>query len=266
MRTLAELSSLEGRVALITGGGGHIGKAIGDGLAELGAGLILLDRSADACREAEETISASWGRPVSSIIADLEDMGGLDIVSEVRRRADGLDILINCAAFVGTDDLEGWNEPFARQSAATWRRAVEVNMTAPFVLSQALAPMLSASGHGSIINFASIYGICAPDFSIYEGTDMHNPAAYAAAKAGLLQFTRWLATALAPHVRVNAITPGGVERGQPRSFMDRYEARTPMGRMAAEEDIKGAAAFLASDLSAYVTGQNIIIDGGWSAW
>jgi NAD(P)-dependent dehydrogenase (short-subunit alcohol dehydrogenase family) len=95
---------------------------------------------------------------------------------------------------------------------------------------------------------------------------MHNPAAYAAAKGGLTQFTRWLATALAPDVRVNAVTPGGVERGQPKSFMERYAARTPMGRMAIEEDIKGAVAFLASDLSGYVTGQNIVVDGGWSAW
>ncbi|MDR1470960.1 MAG: SDR family oxidoreductase [Synergistaceae bacterium] len=266
MRTISELSSLARRVALVTGAGGHIGRAIGDALAEMGAGLILLDRDEESCRESEREISRSRGVSVRSVIADLERMDDRGIVAEIEKISGRLDILVNCAAFVGTASLEGWNAPFAEQSAETWRRAVEVNLTAPFVLSRSLASMLSESGHGSIINLSSIYGVCAPDLSIYEGTDMHNPAAYAASKAGLLQFTRWLSTVLAPRVRVNAITPGGVERGQPRPFIDRYAARTPMRRMAREEDMKGAAVFLASDLSAYVTGQNIVVDGGWSVW
>ncbi|MDR1917346.1 MAG: SDR family oxidoreductase [Synergistaceae bacterium] len=266
MRTISELSSLSGRVALITGAGGHIGSVIGDALAELCADLILLDREERQCRESEARISGLWGVSTSSIIADLEHIGDFNIVDEVMKIFGRLDILVNCAAFVGTDKLEGWNAPFAEQGVETWRRAVEVNLTAPFILSQALAPMLSESGHGSIINLSSIYGVCAPDLSIYEGTDMHNPAAYAASKAGLLQLTRWMSTVLAPRVRVNAITPGGVEREQPEGFIGRYAARTPMGRMAREEDIKGAAAYLASDLSGYVTGQNIVIDGGWSVW
>jgi NAD(P)-dependent dehydrogenase (short-subunit alcohol dehydrogenase family) len=266
MRTISELSSLAGRVALVTGAGGHIGRAVSAALAELGACLILLDVDPDSCRESESEISKLYGARVSSITEDLERAGDYDIAGEVTEIAGRLDILINCAAFVGTSRLTGWNAPFAEQSDETWRRAVEVNLTAPFILSRSLAPMLSDSGHGSVINISSIYGMCAPDLSIYEGTDMHNPAAYAASKAGLLQFTRWLSTVLAPRVRVNAITPGGVERGQPQSFIERYAARVPLGRMAREEDIKGAAAYLAGDLSAYVTGQNIVVDGGWSAW
>ena len=95
---------------------------------------------------------------------------------------------------------------------------------------------------------------------------MGNPAGYAASKGGLIQLTRWLATVLAPDVRVNAIIPGGIWRNQPETFREQYVARTPLGRMGAEEDLKGAAAYLASDLSAYVTGQNLIVDGGWTAW
>jgi NAD(P)-dependent dehydrogenase (short-subunit alcohol dehydrogenase family) len=101
---------------------------------------------------------------------------------------------------------------------------------------------------------------------LYEGTDIQNPAGYSAAKGGLLQLTRYLATVLAPDIRINAISPGGVWRDQPEAFHQRYVARTPMGRMATEEDLKGAVAYLASDLSAYVTGQNLSVDGGWTAW
>ena len=102
--------------------------------------------------------------------------------------------------------------------------------------------------------------------ALYDGTDLGNPAAYAASKGGLLQLTRWMATVLAPSVRVNAITPGGIWRQQPDRFVRRYEASTPLGRMANEEDFKGAVAYLASDLSGYVTGHNLVVDGGWTIW
>jgi NAD(P)-dependent dehydrogenase (short-subunit alcohol dehydrogenase family) len=125
---------------------------------------------------------------------------------------------------------------------------------------------MKRSDGASIINVASIYGIVAPDYSLYGGTTMGNPAAYAASKGGLLQLTRWLATTLAPDVRVNAITPGGVFRNQNPDFVKRYEAKTPLGRMARESDFAGAVAYLASDMSGYVTGQNLVVDGGWSVW
>jgi NAD(P)-dependent dehydrogenase (short-subunit alcohol dehydrogenase family) len=177
-----------------------------------------------------------------------------------------LDILVNCAGLIGAAELPGWGTPFDEQRSDTWRKALEVNLTAAFVLTQASASVLAASGHGSVINVASIYGMVGPDMRLYHGMPMGNPAAYAASKGGLLQLTRWVATALAPRVRVNAITPGGVWRGQPDAFRQRYEERTPLGRMAREEDLKGAVAFLASDLSAYVTGHNLVVDGGWTAW
>jgi NAD(P)-dependent dehydrogenase (short-subunit alcohol dehydrogenase family) len=264
---LRELSSLKDRTALVTGGAGHIGAAIADGLAEAGADLILLDRDGKLGEVLCEDLKTRRGARCAYIDVDLERAeADCNLVPRVESFTGRLDILVNCAAFVGTSDLDGWNEPFERQSVETWRRAVEVNMTAPFILVKKLVHLLQASGHGSIVNIASIYGVMGQAPALYEGTSMNNPAAYGASKGGLLQLTRWLATTLAPRVRVNAITPGGVERGQPRSFIERYVARTPMGRMAAEEDIKGAAAYLASDLSAYVTGQNIVVDGGWSAW
>ena len=173
-----------------------------------------------------------------------------------RKTLGSLDIVVNCAAFVGTSGLSGWVTPFEEQSVDTWRAALETNLTACFALIQAATPFLRESGHGSVINIGSTYGVVGPDMSLYEGTAMGNPAAYAASKGGLTQLTRWLATTLAPDIRVNCISPGGIARGQDEKFVERYKTRTPMKRMGTEEDMKGALLYLASDLSAYVTGQN----------
>ena len=154
----------------------------------------------------------------------------------------------------------------AEQTADLFQRACSINLIGPFLLVQRCAEMLKNSGHGSVINFLSIYGVTAPDLGIYEGTEMGNSVAYATTKGGLLQMTRWLSTILAPQVRVNALSPGGILADQPEPFIKNYGARTPLGRMGVEEDLKGAIAFLASDLSQYVTGQNLMIDGGWTTW
>ncbi len=267
MKSLRELMDLHGRVALVTGGAGHIGAAAGEALAELGAAVILLDIAETACVSVAERIHEMYGTPTMPLVVDLADEQRVRGVARVVQDHWGrLDILINCAALGGASPLQGWIAPFTGQSVATWRMALEVNLTAAFVLTQACVEMLRASGHGSVINISSIYGMVGPDMRLYEGTAMGNPAAYAVSKGGLLQLTRWLATVLAPEVRVNAISPGGVWRNQPEAFHARYVARTPLGRMATEEDLKGAVAYLASDLSAYVTGHNLVVDGGWTIW
>lgn len=258
---IREMNSLEGRVALVTGGAGHIGRAMAAGLTEAGARVALLDRGEDVVEVAKRFDGATGH------VADLADESVARAALDDAVSAHGrLDILINNAAFVGTSDLTGWAEPFEKQTTETWRRALEVNLTAAFALCQQAAPHLKASGHGVILNIASIYGVVGPDWSFYDGTAMANPAAYGASKGGLIQLTRWLATTLAPDIRVNALCPGGVARGQPESFVERYEARTPLGRMANEEDIAGPAVFLVSDAARYVTGQVLMADGGFSAW
>ena len=265
MKSLKELLNLRGRVALITGGAGHIGSAIGDALAELGASIAVLDMG--DCEAAAKRLRDGYGVDTLAVPVDLNDEAPVRAAPEtVVGQLGRLDILVNCAGFGRAAKLEGWVTPFEQQSADTWRKALEINLTASFVLTQACTEALRASGHGSVINISSIYGMVGPDMRLYEGSDRGNPAAYAASKGGLLQMTRWLATVLAPEIRVNAITPGGVWRSQPQDFLDRYNYRTPLGRMATEEDLKGAAAYLASDLSAYVTGHNLVVDGGWTAW
>ncbi|MBN2974412.1 SDR family oxidoreductase [Roseomonas aeriglobus] len=235
-------------------------------LAEQGCGLILVDQDQAALSDTAAPLGEA-GLPIHIIPADLEDEAQrIRMIERVVGDIGQLDILVNNAGFVGTNQLEGWAVPFEEQSLTTWRRAVEVNLTAPFHLAQAFTPLLRQSGRGTIVNVGSIYGILGPDLDLYAGTRMGNPGGYAASKGGLLQLTRWLSTSLAPAVRVNSVSPGGLARGQADSFVERYVRRTPLGRMGTEEDFKGVILFLASDLSAWMTGQNIMVDGGWSAW
>lgn len=267
MKSLKQLMDLTGRVAAITGGAGHIGRTAGEALGELGASVVVLDLDQTACDAAARRIADTFKTRTVGLAVDLEDEAAVRAIpAQIKSELEGLDILVNCAALVGTSELKGWATPFLEQSPSTWRRALEINLTAAFVLTQAATPLLKESGHGAVVNVSSIYGVVGPEMSLYEGTTLGNPAAYAASKGGLLQLTRWLATNLAPTIRVNAITPGGVSRGQSETFQQRYNARTPMRRMATEEDFKGAFAYLASDASSYVTGQNLIVDGGWTAW
>lgn len=267
MRRIAELISLSGRVAVITGGAGHIGAAMAGALAELGCQICLVDLNQESLLKTSNQLKADWGVRIECLPVDLEnETQRASIQQSVGKLFGRLDILINNAAFVADSHLQGWVTSFEDQRVDTWRRALEVNLTAAFHLSQSLAPMLRESKKGTVINIGSIYGVSGPNLSLYEGTSMGNPAAYAASKGGLIQLTRWLSTVLAPAIRVNCISPGGVFRNQPDVFVERYVSGTPLGRMGMEEDFKGAIAYLASDMSAYVTGQNLMVDGGWTAW
>jgi len=266
MKTVKELMSLNNRVAIVTGGGGYIGSVFCETLAEMGASVAVLDLDRDRCDQVAERITTP-GNDAFSLSVDLANEEQVRAISEkVLAQFGRIDILVNCAAFVGTSDLTGWTVPFDEQSVETWRRALEVNLTAVFVLIQNCVEPMKKSGKGSIVNVGSIYGMVGSDFNLYKGTNMGNPAAYAVSKGGLLQFTKWLSTVLAPEIRVNAITPGGVWRNQPESFLSKYIGKTPLQRMATEEDMKGALAYLASDLSAYATGQNLVVDGGFTSW
>jgi NAD(P)-dependent dehydrogenase (short-subunit alcohol dehydrogenase family) len=216
MKSLKELMNLQGRVALVTGAGGYIGRAICESLAELGAEIVTLDLEEKSVRSVTERIHDVYKVETLSLVVDLTDEEEVrEVPAMVVNRFGRMDVLVNCAALVGTSELKGWATSFPEQSTDAWRLALETNLTAPFVLTQACADLLSNSGHGSVINVGSIYGMVGSDISLYENTQLGSPAAYAASKGGLLQLTRWLATILAPNVRVNAISPGGVWRNQP---------------------------------------------------
>lgn len=262
-RTIADMSRLNGRVAVITGGAGHLGKVFAETLLELGARVVLVDRHQEALEVATSSLNST---SLSTVRADLlDEIDTSTVIPSVLQQEGRIDVLVNNAAFTGASGISGFAVPLANQTMSAWNAGLRVNLSAPFQLSLAARETLIAN-RGVIINIGSIYGVASPDFSLYEGTSMGNPAAYGASKAGLLQLTRYLATALAPHVRVNSISPGGIARGQPETFTKRYERRTPLGRMASEGDLKGALAYFASDLSTYVTGQHLLVDGGWTTW
>lgn len=265
MKRLDQLMRLDGSRALVTGASGHVARAVAEALAELGCGLVLTDRD-DSVQQVASELAAVWHVDVRPLVADLADSAAVGaLAKDALAGRERLDVLVHCGAMVSAEQREGWTCGFEDQGLEPWRRALAVNLTAPFLLTQALAPALRQA-RGRVIAIGSIYGMLGPDLGLYDGTAMGNSAAYAASKGGLLQLTRWLATVMAPDVRVNTITLGGIERQQPQSFQDRYVARTPLRRMGTEEDIKGAVAFLATGASAYVTGQNVAVDGGFSAW
>ncbi len=249
---------------MITGANGHVGRRLVEGFASLNADILLTDRNETSTDILRCELALREDVTIEYIQCNLELEGDRDdLIRILRDRGDRIDVLVNCAAFVGTENLSGWNEPFAKQTLDTWRRAIEVNLTAPFHLIQGISPLMKGAVDPNIVNISSIYGQYAPDWSLYEGLDMSNPAAYAISKAGLIHLTKWLATTLAPSVRVNSVSPGGVFRGQNETFVDRYKQKVPLRRMATEHDVWAAVMYLSTSLGSYVTGQNLLVDGGW---
>ena len=267
-QSIAQLINLSGRTALVAGGAGHIALAVEEALVELGANVAVLDVDPAACQQRAEQLGRLRPQSAVPIACDLADEAKTrHAVRRASQELGGLDILVHCAAYAdGANGRGGWSGPLEQQTVEAWDAALRVHLTSAFVLAQEARAALERSGHGSVIVFGSIYSVVGPDVRLYADTPLANAVGYGVAKGGLLQLTRYLAALLAPRVRVNMISPGGVWRNPPEAFYERYTARTPLGRMCTEEDLKGAVAYLASDLSAYVTGQNLQVDGGWTIW
>ena len=243
--------------ALVTGGSGHIGQTVIRALLSKGTLVICADKTPPSEAVQHENLS----------FLDV-DLSQENVFNEVRdyvaTKCGHLNYLVNNAAFY--DDMPGWGVAFEEESVAAWDAVLRVNLMAPFFLAQALHKMMPSQGPAAIVNVSSIYGSLAPDWNVYGDLPMTNPAAYGASKGGLEQITRWLAARLAPHIRVNAVAAGGVFRGQNPQFVDNYQSRTMLQRMATEEDIAKAINFLLSEDSCYITGQTIMVDGGFSSW
>jgi NAD(P)-dependent dehydrogenase (short-subunit alcohol dehydrogenase family) len=264
------LFSLRGRTALVTGAAGLLGREHALALAEAGATVVAGDIDADACGRLAGTLPS----PALGVRLDVTDPESIRSVGSLAEARFGrIDILVNNAAMNDRFEdpaLSARLSMFEQYPLDMWKKVMEVNVTGVFLCCQVIGNRMAERGGGSIVNIASTYGIVAPDQSIYRSADgrqdFYKSPSYPASKAAVIALTRFLGAYWGGKgVRVNALSPGGVENGQERRFVDNYSARTPMGRMAKPGDLRGALVFLASEASAYMTGANLVVDGGWIA-
>jgi NAD(P)-dependent dehydrogenase (short-subunit alcohol dehydrogenase family) len=258
---------LTGKIVVITGGAGILGRRISAALLECGAKVAILDR--DGGKAAEVAASLGASDRVSAHEADVTRRASLEAVQrDVRTGYGEVNVLVNNIATKTPNIFE----PFETFPLEDWNEVMNVNTTGAMLACQVFGSSMAERGSGAIITTLSIYGIVGPDQRIYEGAQyegrsINSPAVYSASKAALLGLTKYLATYWGHRgVRVNAITPGGVFSGQNEAFVSRYSARVPLGRMAHQDEMSGAVVYLASEEASYVTGHNLVVDGGLTAW
>ncbi len=271
MDKFPEIFSLKNKVAVVTGALGLIGKNHCEALAEAGANVIVCDLDESKCAKfATDLKERSIG--LAADITKKESV--LKLKKNILKEFNTIDILVNNAAI--NDMFENpqaavEQSKFENYPLELWQKSLDVNVTGMFLCSQILGSEMAKNGKGSIINIASTYGIVGPDQSLYLKPDGKQPfyksAAYPVTKGAVISFTRFLAAYWGNKgVRVNTLSPGGVENEQDEYFINNYSKKTPLGRMAKPTDYKGALIFLASDASDYMTGTNLVIDGGWTTW
>lgn len=268
--SLNRLFSLEGKTAIVTGGTGLIGKKHCEALAAAGANVVVADVSENATKSFAETL----GENALGVSLDVTDSASLERAkSDILARFGTIDILVNNAAIndmFENPEMAATLSAFEKYPIESFRKSLEVNVLGVFQCSQIFGIEMAKQGSGSIVNVASTYGIVGPDQSIYrnqlgEQTFYKSPA-YPTTKGAIINFTRYLAAYWGKNgVRVNTLSPGGVENSQDDFFVQNYSAKTLLGRMAQPTDYQGALVFLASDASAYMTGANLVVDGGWTA-
>ncbi|NPV55029.1 MAG: SDR family oxidoreductase [Firmicutes bacterium] len=249
---------LDGKVALVTGGAGRYGRFIVEALAEAGATTYIASRSVEKCHGLADELSQKGYKVLAGQLDQASEVSARELYRRILEEQGKIDILVNNAV---SRPMKGYDDPIE-----SFAESMEVNATGVFMLTRIFSQNMVERRQGSIINIASIQGVVGPDFSLYEGTEMDAPPDYFFHKAGMINLTRYLAAKLGPYgVRVNAISPGGLFANQNPAFVERYSKRTFLGRMAGGEEIKGAVVFFASDASSYITGANLMVDGGYTA-
>lgn len=256
---------LKGSVAFVTGGCGLLGTEMGKALAESGATVFLCDIDPVKAKKTLASFPSSIKSRVFFQYLDVTSEESIhSALGAVIKKKKRLDIVVNAAIASGTihfNKLENYDMNH-------WNRVMEANVNGTFLVSRASAAiMIRKKIKGSIINFGSIYGVVGADQRIYGKSGINSPAVYAASKGAIISLTRYLAVYWADKgIRVNSISPGGVFNQQAPEFIEKYSARTPLGRMMERNEIRGVTLFLASKASSFVTGQNLLVDGGWTAW
>ncbi|HMM82432.1 MAG TPA: SDR family oxidoreductase [Terrimesophilobacter sp.] len=268
-----DLYDLSGRVAVVTGGAGILGTATSSALADHGAYVAVVDIDHERAVETAAALTAEYGTPALGVACDVTSPESVAAMADlVERELGPIRILHNNAATKGADLVKLFAS-VEEYELGTWREIMAVNLDGLFLVAQNVGSRMADRGVGSIVQTASIYGATmGPDQRIYEGSEylgraINTPPVYSASKGGVVGLSLYLATYWAAQgVRVNTLTPGGIGSGQNDEFGRRYSARVPMGRMATAGEVAAGFLFLASDASSYVTGQNLHVDGGLSAW
>lgn len=257
---------LTGRTIIITGASGNLGSQYAEGLARVGANLVLADLDQKSCKKIADKIEDEYDVKTLSLKLDLNNKSSIkNMVTKTIKKFSKIDVLINNAAYQGnskTRKIKLENFPLTE-----WNKAVSVNLTGIFLTCQEVGKIMKKQNNGNIINISSTYGIVAPDQRIYGKSGQNAAAFYSATKAAVVNLSRYLASYWnRTGIRVNTLSPGGVARNQERNFVKSYSEKTMLGRMAKNNEYVGAIIFLSSDASSYMTGSNLIIDGGWTAW
>lgn len=254
---------LDDKVAFVTGGAGLLGAEICRALASAGAKVVVLDVDAAKGSQTSSDIVAN-GHVAHFESFDITDLPGIEAsVHRLAEKYGALDIWVN-TAYPRTSD---WGKPVEEICLESWRKNVDMHLNGYSWTARQAAIVMKARGtRGSVINLGSIYGVVGNDFTVYEGTLMTGPMAYAAIKGGLVNLGRYLASYFGPWgIRVNTVCPGGVWSEQDVVFVENYAKRTPLRRMATAEEVAGVVLFLAGDLASYITGATVMVDGGWTA-
>lgn len=258
-----EKFQLKNKIAMVTGGAGLIGTAICRALSEAGAKVYIGEIDREKGKRLSRRINSA-GFSAHFIELDITSEDSIkSAVSKIIQGDGRIDIWIN-NAYPRTSD---WGKKFEDITSEYLRKNVDMHMNGYFICCQKVLKEMEKQRSGVLLNIGSHYGVLAPNFSIYEGTQMTVTAPYSLIKGGIVNFSRYLATYYAPYnIRINALCPGGVFNNQDPKFVEKYKKLTPLRRMANPEDIAGPVLFLCSDASAYITGQVVMVDGGWSAW
>jgi NAD(P)-dependent dehydrogenase (short-subunit alcohol dehydrogenase family) len=266
---MLENLTVKNKKIIITGATGILGTVYAEGFSQQGADVAIVDLDEKLCQKRAREIGKKFGTRPLGIGCDITGKEAVKAMAQkVVAEYGCIDVLVNNAA----TKSENFFAPFEEFPLADWDKVMGVNVNGMFLCSQAVAREMEKRKTGNIINISSIYGIVAPDQriykgSFYEGRGIKTPLIYSTSKGAVVSLTRYLAAYLAPYnIRVNTVTPGGVFSGQNETFVKRYSERCPLGRMAKPEEIFSAVYFLASDASSYITGHNLVVDGGWSVW
>jgi len=256
--------NLKNKVAVVTGGASHIGFSISEALAEAGAEVFITSRNQDKSESAARELEKASGEKVKGVTMDIESYDSIkNCLNQIQSESGKIDVLVNNASSLPVGKMQDISDN-------DWKKGMDGTINAVFTCTKLVTPIMEKTGAGSIVNISSIYGSVSPDPSIYQITGYDSPPHYGAGKAAIQQFTRYAACHLAQKgIRVNSVSPGAFPKPEIQKneeFINNLKKKIPLNRIGQPNEVKGVIVFLASQASSYVTGENIHVDGGWTAW